>query len=181
MAFVVHPVALCTSIVSAGSLFSRMLRRSLVRPASRSSWTKVGKIAEVCLFPHWAASTLHFVTGGDSDEAFRNTSNYGTYIASMHAAAFNAGISATTMWLWQDQYYVWPLQVRAAWALIGVTRVFTVGSGLPLPSRMLQTATPFTMACTVGGSSRGCHTTPPCDLHITHCPCFHGTTARAFN
>jgi len=27
----------------------------------------------------------------------------------MHAAAFNAGASAVTSWLWQDQYYVWPL------------------------------------------------------------------------
>ena len=41
--------------------------------------------------------------GGDSNEAFRNTSAYGTYLAVMHAAAINAGASATTLWLYRDQ------------------------------------------------------------------------------
>lgn len=48
--------------------------------------------------------------GGKSDEAFRNTTAYGTYLAAMNAAAINAGASATTMWLLRDQYYVWPLE-----------------------------------------------------------------------
>lgn len=42
--------------------------------------------------------------GGDSNETFRNTSAYGTYVAAMHAAAANAGVSATTMWLWQGEH-----------------------------------------------------------------------------
>eukprot|EP00041_Stephanoeca_diplocostata_P036509 m.1336508 g.1336508 ORF g.1336508 m.1336508 type:complete len:298 (+) comp24880_c0_seq5:1907-2800(+) len=48
--------------------------------------------------------------GGDGDEAFRNTSAYGTYLALMHTAAINAGASGVTMWLYRDQYYVWPLE-----------------------------------------------------------------------
>ena len=48
--------------------------------------------------------------GGHSDEAVRNASDYGTYLALWHAAAMNGGASSTHLWLWQDQYYIWPLE-----------------------------------------------------------------------
>jgi hypothetical protein len=48
--------------------------------------------------------------GGLNGEGARNASDYGTYLALWHAAAVNAGASSTFVWLWQDQYYVWPLE-----------------------------------------------------------------------
>lgn len=48
--------------------------------------------------------------GGDQDEGFRNSSGYGTYLALMHAALINSGASGSTMWLYRDQYYVWPME-----------------------------------------------------------------------
>jgi len=48
--------------------------------------------------------------GGLNGEAARNASDYGTYLALWQAAAINAGASNTFVWLWQDQYYVWPLE-----------------------------------------------------------------------
>ena len=48
--------------------------------------------------------------GGLNGEDKRNQSDYGTYLALWQAAAVNAGASNTFVWLWQDQYYVWPLE-----------------------------------------------------------------------
>ena len=48
--------------------------------------------------------------GGLNGEALRNASDYGTYLSLWQAAAINAGVSNTFVWLWQDQYYVWPLE-----------------------------------------------------------------------
>jgi hypothetical protein len=47
--------------------------------------------------------------GGAGPEATRNGTDYGTYIALWQAALMNAGASNSFLWLWQDQYYVWPL------------------------------------------------------------------------
>eukprot|EP00054_Salpingoeca_dolichothecata_P020931 m.133315 g.133315 ORF g.133315 m.133315 type:complete len:464 (-) comp23809_c0_seq1:49-1440(-) len=48
--------------------------------------------------------------GGKSDEAFRNSTNYGTYIAEYECALINAGAQTTMLWLYEDQYYVFPLE-----------------------------------------------------------------------
>lgn len=48
--------------------------------------------------------------GGAGPEATRNGSDYGTYLAIWQAALMNAGASNSFLWLWQDQYYVWPLE-----------------------------------------------------------------------
>ena len=48
--------------------------------------------------------------GGHSNEAVRNSSSYGTYVAAWQAAAMNAGAANTFLWLLQDQVYAWPLE-----------------------------------------------------------------------
>lgn len=48
--------------------------------------------------------------GGLNGEQNRNASDYGTYLALWQAALMNAGGSNSYLWLWQDQYYVWPLE-----------------------------------------------------------------------
>ena len=48
--------------------------------------------------------------GGLNGEANRNASDYGTYLALWQAALMNAGGSNSFLWLWEDQYYVWPLE-----------------------------------------------------------------------
>lgn len=48
--------------------------------------------------------------GGAGGEDVRNASDYGTKLGLWQAAAMNAGASNTFLWLWQDQYYVWPLE-----------------------------------------------------------------------
>lgn len=50
--------------------------------------------------------------GGAGPESFRNSSAYGTYVGMFHAAVINGGVSTTLPWLFQDQYYTWPLEVR---------------------------------------------------------------------
>ena len=48
--------------------------------------------------------------GGAGPESVRNGTDYGTYVSLWHAAAMNAGASTSWLWLFQDQYYVWPLE-----------------------------------------------------------------------
>lgn len=43
-------------------------------------------------------------------EASRGAGDYGTYLAEANAGAINAGAQSTLLWLYQDQYYVPPLQ-----------------------------------------------------------------------
>ncbi|MFD0713068.1 hypothetical protein [Paenibacillus sp. GCM10027626] len=47
---------------------------------------------------------------GLQQEAKRELADYGTYIAEANAGAINAGAQSTLIWLYQDQYYVPPLQ-----------------------------------------------------------------------
>ncbi len=46
---------------------------------------------------------------GKQDQAYRNTADYGTYLAEINAAVLNAGGQTSLIWLYQDQYYVAPL------------------------------------------------------------------------
>ena len=46
---------------------------------------------------------------GKQDESYRNTSDYGTYLAEADAGAMNAGVQSTLLWLYEDQYYAYPL------------------------------------------------------------------------
>lgn len=46
---------------------------------------------------------------GKQDENYRNTADYGTYLAEANVGAINAGAQTTLIWLLQDQYYVYPL------------------------------------------------------------------------
>lgn len=46
---------------------------------------------------------------GKQDEAYRSTADYGTYLAEINAAVLNAGGQTSLIWLYQDQYYVSPL------------------------------------------------------------------------
>ena len=47
---------------------------------------------------------------GKQDEVYRNTSDYGVYLAEINAASINAKAQHTSIWLYEDQYYVTPLQ-----------------------------------------------------------------------
>jgi len=46
---------------------------------------------------------------GKSDENYRNTADYGNYIAQANAAFLNAGAQSSQIWLLFDQQYTWPL------------------------------------------------------------------------
>ena len=48
--------------------------------------------------------------GGFAQESVRNQSDYGTYLAVWQAALMNAGAASSFVWIWSDQYYVYPLQ-----------------------------------------------------------------------
>lgn len=47
---------------------------------------------------------------GKQDEGYRNTPDYGTYLAEAALGAINAGAQTSMIWLFQDQYYTYPLE-----------------------------------------------------------------------
>ena len=50
---------------------------------------------------------------GKNVESYRTTADYGTYIAEINAAAINAKAQNTLIWLYEDQYYTWPLENKS--------------------------------------------------------------------
>lgn len=46
---------------------------------------------------------------GKQDEQYRGTSDYGTYLAEAQLGIMNAGAQTSLIWLYQDQYYTYPL------------------------------------------------------------------------
>lgn len=73
---------------------------------SYDEWQKAleegAKLAGSSGKPFWLDEYSH------AGESYRETPEYGTNIAEVNVAAMNAGVETTLIWLYEDQYYVWP-------------------------------------------------------------------------